>query len=151
MKFKFFVILLILSIIPSGCKKEIKPVDVKPDVDICSACKMNITKLNFASEIIMKDGKVFKFDDINCMNTYVNRNGIKRVDVKAIFVRDYETSEWINVDKDEAYFLRSKTRRIFTPMDSGIIILKDKERAERFAKENDCEYLNFQNIVRFPQ
>jgi copper chaperone NosL len=112
---------------------------------------MNITKLNFASEIIMKDGRVFKFDDINCMNTYVNRNKIKRSDVKAIFVRDYETSEWINIGKDKVYFLRSRTKRIFTPMDSGIIIFNNKDRADSFAKENDCEYLTFDEIVRFPQ
>jgi len=151
MKFRFFIILMILLVFPISCKREIKPVDVDPAVDICAACKMNITKLNFASEIIMKDGRVFKFDDINCMNTYVNRNKIKRSDVKAIFVRDYETSEWINIGKDKVYFLRSRTKRIFTPMDSGIIIFNNKDRAGSFAKENDCEYLTFDEIVRFPQ
>ncbi len=151
MRFRFLSILLILLLIPVGCKKEVKPVDVDPAVDICSACKMNITKLNFASEIIMNDGRVFKFDDINCMNTYVNRNKIKRSEVKAIFVRDYETNEWINVDKDKVYFLRSRSKRIFTPMDSGIIIFNDRDRAEKFAKENDYEFLSFEDIVKFPQ
>lgn len=151
MRSKYLSLLLIILLISVSCKKETRPVDVDPAVDICASCKMNITKLNFASEIIMNDGRVFKFDDINCMNTFVNRNRIKKSEVKAIFVRDYETSEWINVDKDKVYFLRSKSKRIFTPMDSGIIIFNNRERAERFAKENDCEFLSFEEIVKFPE
>lgn len=51
------IIVSILALLVYSCSKEIKPEEIEPH-DICYLCKMAISQLNFATEIITPDGEV---------------------------------------------------------------------------------------------
>ncbi len=111
-----------------GCKSgEVKPVDIYPE-DNCSHCRMAISDQRFAAEIIDTRGDAFKFDDIGCMLTFM----VQQPDVKTkvLFVKDFETKEWIPYDK--AVIIDADVQ---TPMGSGKVAFADAGRAKRFERD----------------
>jgi copper chaperone NosL len=120
---------LCLALIFAGCgSSEIKPVDIYPE-DMCSNCKMAFSDHRFASEIIIDQHEVFKFDDIGCMLTFRE----KRSDVKigAVFLKDYDTKNWIPLERSTIV-----ETGIDTPMGSGKVAFSDSTRAMEFARQH---------------
>jgi len=119
-----------ISLFMFGCgKQEAQPVPIEEGVDKCEVCHMHIADDQHATEIVLKDGKVLKFDDIGCMHTWLEKNGSEQVDTQ--FVRDYYTAEWLKTD--QATFAYDKSYQ--TPMGYGIYSFKDKTEAEKFVEE----------------
>lgn len=131
---KYFLPALILTmavmIALSGCgKKEYKPVAINAGVDKCEVCHMLIPDDHNATEIILKDGKPLKFDDIGDLYVWLKKNGEDNVGAK--FVRDYYTKEWIELEK--ATFVYDKSNK--TPMAFGVYSFKSDQDADKFIKE----------------
>ena len=87
--------------------------------DMCSFCRMAISEKRFASELLIQDGEVFKFDDIGCMLRFRKSHGHPE-SVVATFVLDYETRKWLKAE--EAYFVKSKEFK--TPMGGNVVAFK---------------------------
>ncbi|GED68403.1 hypothetical protein BRE01_21050 [Brevibacillus reuszeri] len=119
-----------ISLMMMGCgKQEAQPADIAEGVDKCDICHMHVPNDHNATEIVLKDGKVLKFDDIGCMHEWTEKNGTEQVDVE--FVRDYYTAEWMKAD--QAVYAYDATFK--TPMSYGIYSFKDKAAAESFVQE----------------
>lgn len=119
-----------MSMLIIGCgKQEAQPVEIAEGVDKCDVCHMHVANDQHATELILQDGKVLKFDDIGCMHTWVKEHGTEQVDVQ--FVRDYYSAEWLKADR--AAFAYDKTFQ--TPMGYGIYSFRDKAAAEAFVQE----------------
>ena len=136
----FFGLCLVLA----GCsEKEVDvaahPID--PSLDICHACKMSIVDLHFAGQFIDSQGQVFNFDDIGCMISYLKKNSDTEKNLKAVYVTDYQTQEWLKVDK--AYFVKG---RLDTPMSSGIAALSKKAEAQQLADRIDGKLLSWEEV-----
>jgi copper chaperone NosL len=59
------VLLLAISIIVIAC--SIKPEPLQFGMDACYTCKMTLMDNKYGAELVTRKGKVYKFDDINCM------------------------------------------------------------------------------------
>ncbi|MBE1555908.1 nitrous oxide reductase accessory protein NosL [Sporosarcina limicola] len=139
---KWLVAILAVSIL-SGCGKNaaFEPVDINTDIDVCDVCNMSITAVNYATEVIMKDGSVEKFDDIGCMVDFM---GGATKETGALFVRDANTGEWIEAQK-ASYLLNDD---YWTPMMYGVISFKDDASAELFSTDNgEGSKLTFDEVV----
>lgn len=124
------LLLLLLAAFAAGCgDKEYKPVAIQEGVDKCEVCQMLIKDDHNATEIILKDGKPLKFDDIGDMFVWLKEHG--REQVGAIFVRDYKTKEWIGLDK--ATYVYDAANK--TPMAFGVFSFKSEAEADSFIKE----------------
>ena len=99
MKSILFFVLIAFSLI--ACKQSFEPIDYGKDD--CTYCKMTIVDKRYATEMMDKKGKVFKFDDIACMMHYVSENKIPQSDIK-VFVADYKhhSDEFLNA-RDAVY------------------------------------------------
>lgn len=125
-----FALTVAAFIFLAGCgKKEYKPVAINVGVDKCEVCHMLIQDDQNATEIILKDGKPLKFDDIGDMYEWLKKNGAGAVGAK--FVRDYNTKEWIELEK--ATFVYDKSNK--TPMAYGVYSFKSEQDADKFIKE----------------
>ncbi|WP_289137630.1 nitrous oxide reductase accessory protein NosL [uncultured Brevibacillus sp.] len=119
-----------ISLMMIGCgKQEAQPAEIAAGVDKCDICHMQVPNDHNATQIVLKDGKVLKFDDIGCMHEWTEKNGTETVDVQ--FVRDYYTAEWMKAD--QAAYAYDATFK--TPMSYGIHSFKDKAAAESFVQE----------------
>ncbi len=121
-----FAWLLSLLLISCG-PKEIKPVDLFPE-DECASCRMAISSPEFASEIINKDGSVMKFDDLKCFENYRKESNV--TNYAAIFVKDYDTKQWIPFGKSIVI-----QTGIETPMGSGQVAVANAQRAKELVQQ----------------
>lgn len=114
----------------AGCgAQKVTPVAINEDVDKCDVCNMQVKDDHNATEIVLKDGKALKFDDIGDLYVWKKKNGNDQI--KMAFVRDYSTKEWIELDK--ASFVYDKMFK--TPMAYGVYSFKDKDTAQAFVNE----------------
>lgn len=122
---------LLVVLMASACgKPEYKPSPIDETVDKCPVCNMAVADDQFAVEIILKNKKALKFDDLGDLFVWKAENGTK--DIGEQFVRDYNTKEWIKLS--DAVYVYDKSIR--TPMAYNVISFKDKKDAEAFvAKE----------------
>ncbi|MFX3623670.1 MAG: nitrous oxide reductase accessory protein NosL [Ectobacillus sp.] len=140
-KLVIFSILTVILFAVTGCAKEAaKAVAVDEKNDKCAVCNMAVMDNQFATEVILENGKALKFDDIGCMYTWMDEN--KDEKTKAKFVRDYNTKEWIELEK--ASFVYDKS--INTPMAYNVISFKNKQDAEAFTKEHTGDVLTFKEL-----
>lgn len=104
---------------------------INPDTDVCDICAMAIADDRHATQIVLKNDRSMKFDDLGCLYEWVEENG--EDDIGAKFVRDFNTDEWILLE-DASYIFDEE---IETPMAYGIISFKDSSDAEKYMEEND--------------
>ncbi|GIP34401.1 nitrous oxide reductase accessory protein NosL [Paenibacillus sp. J2TS4] len=129
------MMLLILSslvvLVAAGCgkKEDYKPVAINEGVDRCEVCNMLIEDDHNATQLILKDGKPLKFDDLGDLFVWTKEHGLDEVGQR--FVRDYHSLEWLKLE--EAYYVYDKTFQ--TPMAFGVYSFKDKASAEKFIEE----------------
>jgi len=128
-----------------GKSGEPVPVAIYPEEDVCETCRMLISDQRFAAECLMKKGRVKKFDDSVCMVRYFDMaktlGTATRDDVRAYFVKDYETKEWVNAH--EAHFVKAN---VTTVMGYGMLAFKERERALHFERQYQGKLLTFDEI-----
>jgi copper chaperone NosL len=136
---KIVVVVLSLLFLIISCQRdsEVKPAEIFYGEEVCDRCKMIISQELFSAQYILLGGKVKKFDDIGCMMNYIFEEEAQKDKVLAIFVRDYNSKEWIEGEK--AYYIGSSN--IKTPMGHGLVALKEREAAEKLAKEKEGKLL----------
>lgn len=133
MKTKSAVLMLALGVfaltaVACGAK-EAEPAAINEDVDKCELCNMQVSDDGFATQLLTKEGKVYKFDDIGCMNAWKLEN--KDAEIVIEFVRDHETNEWISLDN--AFFAYDPDFK--TPMAYGLVSFKDEASARAFIEK----------------
>jgi copper chaperone NosL len=133
------ILISLLAFLIYSCSREIKPEEIEPH-DICYLCKMAISQLNFATEIVTPNGEVYKFDDIGCMIEFKKMQGLPKGSV--MFVRDFYTKEWVRIEN--AYFARSE--KIQTPMNYFVATFKTKESLEKFLNEYGGEEFPYEQL-----
>lgn len=94
-------LLLVSSILLFSCNHIFDPIDYGKDA--CTYCKMTIVDKRYAAELIDKNGKTFKFDDVGCMVHYIAENNLNQSDLK-LFVADYlQHSDNFLIARDAKY------------------------------------------------
>ncbi|MFB6468579.1 nitrous oxide reductase accessory protein NosL [Cytobacillus sp. Hz8] len=142
-KNKALLVLLIgiLSMYLAACgKDEVKPKAIDEDKDECDICNMAVMDNQFATEIILENGKTYVFDDIGCMYQWMSENKDKKV--KAKFVRDYNTKDWVELDKATYVY----NPDVNTPMAYNVISFADKKDAESFVTKKKGTILSAKDL-----
>ncbi len=88
-----------------------KVIEMKKKEYQCSTCKMEIEHLQFAAEVVNKDGKTWFFDEIGCVVEWIENQPFK--DSAIIWSKTEDTDIW--VDARKAHY----TRDSVTPMSYG--------------------------------
>lgn len=114
---------------------------IKLNKDNCEYCKMTITDGRFASELITKKGRVYKFDDLRCMINYKSDNN--NVECKIHFVNEF-TSNNLLIPAENAFFVLSESIR--SPMGGNIAAFSENTKAQKFAKERKTSLKTWKEI-----
>jgi copper chaperone NosL len=107
------VIFFCLSL--AGCNAEREPLHYAKDG--CHTCKMTLMDKKYGAEIVTEKGKVYKFDDVNCMLNFYNSDQVPTEQVKEVLVIDFSKPETL-IDAKNALYLKSEA--IKSPMASNI-------------------------------
>jgi copper chaperone NosL len=123
------ILVCLFALMPMGCgSSEIKPIDIYPE-DMCAHCRMAISDQHFASEIIAAEHDALKFDDIGCMQEFMEAH--KELKISAVFLKDYTSRDWMPLNR--ATIVETD---LATPMGSGKVAFADSSEAHEFAKQH---------------
>lgn len=110
-----------------SCQKS-GPKEIVVGKDQCDNCKMTITEVKYASELITEKGRVYKFDDISCMTMYENSNPDKAKNAQ-LYLIDFPSGKF--VEKVKATLIKGGS--IKSPMGGNIQAYENKNAAEKAA------------------
>lgn len=144
---KKFGMVLILSAALAGCQdNSMEPEEINPEIDVCEICNMGLAHEHFATEVVTADGEVYKFDDIGCMDEFLEKeSGLQDDSAAKKYVRDVDSGEWVELEKAYHAF----HPEFWTPMANGVISFKDRESAEKYVKEQGKgEVLDYESLLK---
>ncbi len=131
--------LLLMTLI--SCNSS-EPKPIKLNSDTCDFCKMTISNGKYASELITKKGRLYKFDDVSCMIKYVKAN-TDLVDAK-LFVTNYSNeNQFIPVEK--GFYLLGGT--ISAPMGGKVVAFDTDKDATDLQTKLGAEKASWQTIL----
>lgn len=134
--------IIVLGFFVLSC--EVKPEPLRYGVDACYTCKMTLMDTKYGAEVVTVKGKVYKFDDINCMIDFYN-SGDEPIDEMVYkLVVDFAQPEKF-VEAQDAFYLKSD--RIRSPMASGIAAFETKTEMDVHKKEWKGIWLSWGELV----
>jgi len=130
--------ILILSASLMSCSID-GPEPIKLNSDNCDQCKMTITDGRFGAELITGKGRIYKFDDFLCLQSYIKSNP----NVKSVFINNYlKTNELIPAKI--AWFVNSENFR--SPMGGNTGAFASEKEAKEFAALSGAKVQNWLSI-----
>ncbi|MCU0441829.1 MAG: nitrous oxide reductase accessory protein NosL [Bacteroidia bacterium] len=127
-------------LIISSCGQK-GPVPIQLNKDECAHCKMTITDLKFATEIITDKNRIYKFDDIVCTWTYLKENETQSK--YSVWISDYLNPQTM-VNSIDMHFVKSDA--IKSPMGGKTIAFENKDSALKYATSYQSELLRWENL-----
>lgn len=136
-----FVILL-LTVMLVSCKVEPEPLTYGEDG--CAHCKMTLMDKKFGAELVTKKGKVYKFDDVNCMLHFYNSGEIAHEEFAYKLVTDFSQPGKL-IEADNAFYLKSP--QIQSPMASQVAAFEKEANMKEAKTQVDGIYLVWGELV----
>lgn len=98
----------------AACSAPPRPAGVT-GAEMCASCRMTVSDVHFAAQIVAPGEEPRFFDDIGCLARALKAD--PSAPGAVAFVADHRTGEWIRAS--EAVY--TSTTRVATPMGSGIV------------------------------
>lgn len=110
--------------------------------DHCDHCKMMITDPRFSAEVITKKGRIYKFDDVDCLKSFLKNNNHE---YSSFFVTNYLPPH----DLYEAHSLfYVKSSELRSPMGGNIAAFTDKQSADEYASKLTGHNIDWETIIK---
>jgi copper chaperone NosL len=106
---------LVLLLVMTSCQTNPEPIQYGKDA--CHHCKMTMVDQKFGAEVVTSKGKIFKFDDVNCLLSFLNEGQVKKEYIAHCVITDF-SHPGAFIDVKSARYLKSV--QISSPMASNI-------------------------------
>lgn len=131
---KRYLSIFALLVFLASCSADPRPIAYGQDG--CHHCKMTLMDPKFGAELVTEKGKVFVFDDVNCMLQYMDSANDEVY--KHILVTDF-LNPGVLLDANVAFYLKSDQFK--TPMASQIVAFPDYDKMNEFKQKSGGVYL----------
>ena len=136
------LLITMLAVLLFSCTVEPEALDYGHDA--CYSCKMTLMDKKFGAEIVTKKGKVYKFDDLNCMINFYNSGAEPEDNMAYRLVVDFANPEKL-IDAQEAFYIKSN--QIKSPMAGQVASFEIKEQADVNNKQWKGIWLSWGEVV----
>jgi len=126
----------------SSCTTRPEPIIIGKDQ--CVHCKMTIMDAKYAAEIITKKGKIVKFDDIQCMNNYMQTHQDVNKNNSTILVSNYSKPEDLILAESADFYQSEKFQ---TPMGGQIVAVPGNTPLPSFISIEPIKKLSWSQIA----
>ena len=131
---KHHLSILALLVLLASCSADPRPIAYGQDG--CHHCKMTLMDPKYGAELVTEKGKVFVFDDVNCMLMYMD--SVEDEAYKHVLVTDY-LNPGVLLDAKTAFYLKSE--QFQTPMASQVVAFPNFDLLEEYKRKNGGVYL----------
>ncbi|RAW02558.1 nitrous oxide reductase accessory protein NosL [Pseudochryseolinea flava] len=100
--------------------------------DACHTCKMTLMDHKFGAELVTTKGKIYKFDDVNCMLSFYNSNEVSIENVKNLLIVDFAKPEKL-IDAKNALYIKAEA--IKSPMASKVAAFESSDALQKMNAE----------------
>lgn len=132
---KKYIKFLIPAIALISCGNE-GPQAINFNKDQCDHCQMTISDDKYAAELVTEKGRVYKFDDIHCMQNYQKDNADKTQNAK-LFVEDFDTKQLITLES--ATLISGGSLK--SPMGGNTAAFSDANKAKDIAAQTGAAFV----------
>ncbi len=133
--------LVFILIFLASCATEPQPLTAGKDA--CNFCQMPVADTRFGAEIITGKGKLYKFDDVGCMNNF-RKNSLNSTEkITHMYAVIYTDSQKL-LEVNQAIFLKSPA--LHTPMNSGVAAFESQDIATSFLQNFPGEILTWDQL-----
>jgi len=120
---KFLTGFFLLALLACTPEPEVGPGEVRWDRETCTHCNMAIGDRHYAAQIrgaaAGEKTRLYKFDDIGCAITWLEKQDWKNDPRTEIWVADFRNAEWL--DARQASYVTGK----ISPMNYGLGAMKN--------------------------
>ncbi len=134
-----FILLTTISSCNSG------PEPIKTGTDNCYFCKMNISDTRFGAEIVTKKGKVYKFDDMHCIISYLQTKDVLPGDIKNIYLTNYCNGHQL-IEANKTSLLKSDELR--SPMGGNTAAFDNTDSLQKIKERFPGTVLSWNEIYK---
>jgi len=141
MKLHHLSTILILSLILYSCKIEPRPIEFGKDT--CEYCRMVLMDPKFGAEIVSSKGKIFIFDDVNCLHDYIASEEIEETALAHMMVVDFANMGNL-VPLHQAHFVYSE--EIKSPMASRVAAFGEHRVSEEYREKWNGQFKTWDEL-----
>lgn len=123
-------LLLASSMVFLAACSETGPQEINVGKDQCDNCRMTISEPKYATQLITEKGRLYKFDDISCLNDYEVSNTETTANAKK-YVADFPSGKFI--ESSTATLIKGGD--IKSPMGGNTQAYQDKAAADQAAND----------------
>ena len=123
---------------------SIDPQPLQYGKDGCHTCKMTLMDKKFGAEIVTQKGKVYKFDDVNCMLNFLNSRYLEDEMLAHKLIVDYSQPEKL-IPADQAFYLKSDEIR--SPMASQVAAFETEKTMLKYKTKLKAIYLSWGELT----
>jgi len=126
-----------------SCNVAVDP--IKYGKDNCHFCKMTISDKHYGAEAITKKGKVYKFDEIHCMISFLKENENNAKSIAEYYVTDFTGKNEL-VKKENLTFLKSENLK--SPMGGNIASFSNNDSLKLYNSKLGGEIVSWETIIK---
>lgn len=123
---------------------QVEPEPLRYGEDACHSCKMTLMDRKFGAELVTTKGKIYKFDDLNCMMQFYYSGEVGDRDYAHKLVVDF-TNPGTLIPAADAFYLKSS--EIKSPMASHVAAFSSKAKLEEVQDELSGIYMVWGELV----
>ena len=114
-------LVLLCTLVFAGCARG-PALPAQPDTkhDACGWCRMAVSDLRFAAQLVAPNEEPRFFDDVGCLATFLKAGGAPAKGQLA-YVADHRTKQWVRASTA----LYTKVPGLLTPMNSFLVAHAD--------------------------
>lgn len=141
-KFSKYILFSFFSILLISCSKEPKPINF--GTDDCDYCKMTISDNRFGAEIVTKQGRTYKFDDLHCVKGFLEDNVIPKENIYSIWLVDF-TGNGKLINSEESFLIQSEELK--SPMASNVAAFENEKDLKDYQSGYSGTEIKWENFL----
>lgn len=144
LKLKYASIVFLFSFLFLFLNCGVSPESINYGKDECEHCRMMVTDDKYGSEIVTDNGKIFKFDSIECLVEFAFEKKSIGDNNQTFLVTDFAVPKSL-IDARRASYVQNDSFR--SPMGLNVSALSNESELQKFLSANGGRKLTWVDVI----